>query len=433
MDSYSHEVVDARGMYILPGGVDQHTHFDAICEVGDKNTKGYETTDAAIVGGTTTIVEYAPQEPDMGLIDSIIFRRDKRAKGKIAVDFSFHALVTKVSDKIFYDIPNLPKYGVSSVKMFMAYKGSPLYVDDGTLYKAFLVAKTAGVTVFVHAENADMIEMLQKQCVSEGKLEPKYHAVSRPPFVESEATIRALNIAKAANAPVFIVHVSCRESMEAVRDAWNNGQLAYGETCPHYLILSVDNLSNPKFEQAAKYICSPALRTPDNHEVLWTALNKGWLRAVGSDHCGIDIKGMKEYGRNDFTKVPNGLPGVENRLAILWTYGVEKGKISRQKLVDLYATAPAKFNGIFPRKGHIDVGCDADLVIFNPNWKGIIRNETNLHQVDYSIYEGLEQIGRPEKVYLRGKLVANEGKFVGEKGQGQFINAKAYGAAYQNV
>lgn len=433
LDSGSHEVVDACGMYVLPGGVDQHTHFDALCNVGDRDTRGYETTDAAIVGGTTTIVEYAPQEPGKGLIDSIIYRRDKRAKGKIAVDFSFHALVTEVSDKIFDEIPQLPKYGVPSVKMFMAYKGSPLYVDDGSLYKALLAAKTAGVTVFVHAENADITDILQKQCVSEGKVEPKYHAVSRPPFVESEATIRALNIAKAADAPIFVVHVTCKEAMEAIRDAWNRGQAAYGETCSHYLTLSVDNLYKPEFEEAAKYICSPALRTPEHHEALWNALQKGWLKAVASDHCGIDIKGMKDYGRNDFSKIPNGSPSVENRLAILWTYGVEKGKISRQRLVDVFATAPAKFNGIFPRKGHIDVGCDADIVVFDPKWKGTISNETSLHQVDYCIFEGMEQIGRAEKVYLRGKLVADNGKFVGVKGQGQYINGEAYGSAYQNL
>lgn len=430
LDDRADEVVDAGGMFVLPGGVDQHTHF--ALPFGGTLTRGFETTPAAAVGGTTTIVDFAPQPRGMGIIDSVAKHMEEQADGKSAVDYAFHGIVMDVTDALFEEIPKLPDHGIPTMKLFMAYKGTPYMVDDSTLYRALIAAKKAGVTIMVHAENGDLIDVLQKQCIAANQVEPKYHAVSRPPEVEIEATIRALNIAGLAKAPIFVVHVSAKEAMWAIRNAYAARQPAYGETCPHYLTLSVDNLAKPDFE-GAKYVCSPALRTSDHHEALWQSVQKGWLQVVGSDHCGFNWKEQKHMGRDDFTKIPNGAPGVENRLAVLWAYGVEAGKLSRQRLVDVFATSPAKFNGLFPRKGHIGVGADADIILYDPKWQGSMTVEGSLQGVDYCPYEGMKQIGRPEKVYLRGQLIVEGGNFIGRKGQGQYIKGDPFGAAYRGL
>ncbi len=430
LDGRAKDVVDAGGMFILPGGVDQHTHF--ALPFGGTFTRGFETTPAAAVGGTTSIVDFVPQPPGMMLVDSVAKHIEEQADGKTAVDYAFHGMVMDVSDALFDEIPNLADQGIPTLKLFMAYKGTPFMVDDATLYRALVAAKKAGVTIMVHAENGDVIDVLQKRCVAANEVEPKYHAVSRPPAVETEATARAIAMASMAEAPIFIVHVSAKEAMWAIRNAYAAGQPVYGETCPHYLTLGVENLAKPDFE-GAKYVCSPALRTSDHHEALWESIQKGWLQVVGSDHCGFDWKQQKHMGRHNFTKIPNGAPGVENRLAVLWTYGVETGKLSRQRLVDVFATAPAKFNGIFPRKGNIQVGADADIVLYDPKWQGPMSVKGSLQGVDYSPYEGMKQIGRPEKVFLRGQVVVDGGQFVGRKDQGQHIKGEPFGAAYAGV
>ncbi len=430
LDKRAAEVIDASGKYVLPGGVDNHTHF--ALPFGGTVTRGFETTPAAILGGTTTIVDYAPQPRGMSITDSVAKHDEERASGKSAVDYAFHGIVMDVTDGLFEEIPKLPERGIPTLKLFMAYKGTPYMVDDATLFKALQAAKKSGVTIMVHAENGDVIDLLQKQCVSSGQVDPKYHAVSRPPAVEAEATARAVAIAAMADAPIFVVHVSCREAMEAIRDAYIDGVSAYGETCPHYMTLGVDNLSKPNFE-GAKYVCSPALRSPEHHAAMWQAIGKGWLQVVGSDHCGFDWKEQKHMGKDNFTKIPNGAPGVQYRLALLWTYGVETGKISRQKLVNVYATAPAKFNGLYPRKGDIAVGSDADIVIFDPQWEGTMSVNNSLEGVDFCAYEGMKQKGRVEKVFLRGNLSVDNGKFVGQAGQGRFLKGKPFGAAYQGL
>lgn len=424
------EIIDANGLYVLPGGVDQHTHFSL--PFGGTYTRGFESTNAAIVGGTTTVVDFVPQPPGMTIGDAVAKHDAEKAKGVAMVDYAFHGMVMDANETLFEEIPTLPEIGISTLKLFMAYKGTPFMVDDATIFKCLQVSKKAGVTIMVHAENGDIVDALQKQCLKVGQTEPKYHAVSRPPSVETEATVRAINLAEMADAPIFIVHVSCKEAMAAIRDAHSKGISVYGETCPHYLTLNVDNLCKDNFE-GAKYVCSPALRSPDHHEALWESIQKKWLQVVGSDHCGFDWKGQKHLGKDDFTKIPNGAPGVENRLAVLWTYGVEDNKLSKQRLVDLYATAPAKFNGLFPRKGHICIGADADLVLFDPSWQGCMSVEKSLQGVDYCLYEGMKQIGRPKKVYLRGRLVAQDGSYIGEKGQGIFIKSEPYGEAYINI
>jgi len=429
LNASGNEIVDAEGMYILPGGVDQHTHFSF--QYGDAIVRGFETSSAALVGGTTTVIDFVNQEAGKGIAETIEKYNEQKVSGVAMVDYSFHGVVTDPNDEVFKEIPKLPDYGIPTIKLFMAYKGFPYHSDDSAVFKALQASKEAGVTIMVHAENADIIDVLQKQCIAQGHVEPKYHAVSRPPLAEAEATQRAIYLAAIAEAPIYIVHVTCKEAMEAVRDAYIKGIAAYGETCTHYLVLGEENLAKPNFE-GAKYVCSPPLRTQEHQHALWEAVRKGWLTAVSSDHCGFDWKTHKHMGKDDFTKIPNGAPGLENRLAVLWTYGVETGKISRQKLVEIFATNPAKINGIFHRKGHIGVGYDADLVIFDPTWRGVMTVEGSLQGVDYCTFEGMEQKGRPDKVYLRGKLTVEKGKFIGQKGQGEFIEGKPFGLCYEN-
>jgi len=430
LDDRAETVIDASGKYLFPGGIDAHTHFDL--PFMGTNTAGFDTTPAAIVGGTTSVVDFTPQPAGFSLMDSIAKHREESIEGKTAVDYSLHSMVMDTSTKgIFSELDALIESGISSIKLFLAYKGTPFNVDDGTLFRMLEASKEIGMLVMTHAENGDVIEVLQKKLIAEGKTDPKYHAVSRPDVAEAEATARAASLAEAADAPIFIVHVSCKDSMLALRAARQRGVKVFGETCPQYLALDESYLAKPGFE-GAKYVCSPPLRNIRNQDPLWQALENGWIQTVGSDHCGFNFKGQKDMGLAGFTSIPNGTPGVENRLAILYTYGVMAGKLSLNRMVDAFATAPAKMFGMYPQKGSIAIGGDADIVIFDPEYTGTITAETSLHGVDYSSFEGFEQKGRAEKVFLRGNLSVDDGKFIGKLGQGKFIKRSPYGFAYQS-
>ncbi len=422
------EIIDAAGKYVLPGGVDQHVHFSFT--FNGTSTRGFRTSRAAAAGGSTTIIEFVNQIKDKGLVESIEDYRKENADGIAAVDYSFHAVLTDPRPEVIEEIPELAEVGYPVMKQFMAYKGMFFHADDEAILNALEKAKEAGVTVMVHAENADMIDVLQKKCIAAGKGDPYYHAVSRPPVAEAEATRRAIYLAETTDAPIYIAHVTCREAVDEIASAIARGQSVLGETCSHYLTLDESNLAKPGFE-GAKYVCSPALRTPDHLEYLWYALNRGWLNAVSSDHCGFDWKEQKHMGEGDFRNIPNGAPGLQNRLSVLWTYGVESGKISRQQLVDFYATAPAKINGLFPQKGSISIGADADIVIFNPEYKGVFTNDDMLHDVDYCTYEGMEQVGRVDTVLLRGKKIVDESGYIGKNGDGKLLRGKPFGLMYQ--
>ncbi|WP_174614550.1 dihydropyrimidinase [Virgibacillus ihumii] len=422
--------VDAKGKYVLPGGVDQHVHYSF--EFKGERVRGFETSNAAVAGGTTTVVEFVNQEQGKGMADTVFDVDKKEVAHQAMADYSYHAVVCDPVDSTFEEIADLPNRGISTVKLFMAYKGMPFHSDDEALYKALIAAKEAGVTVMVHCENADVIDYLQKKLVSEGKTDPYYHAVSRPARVELEATQRVINLAAMVGAPVYIVHVTAKSVMEAIRSAKNEGLPVYGETCVQYLMLDKDDLAKPNFE-GAKYVMSPALRTNADQEALWEAVNNGWLNAVSTDHCGFDWESQKHMGIEDFTDIPNGAPGVENRLGVLWTYGVNTGKISRQRFVDLFATTPAKNMGLHHQKGHIGVGMDADIVLYDPNGSSVISNETSLHGVDYSTFEGYKQEGKVDKVFLRGKLVVDEGEYTGKKGDGKFIPGKPFALGFDDV
>lgn len=421
------EVINAEGMYILPGGVDQHAHFSF--EFMGQRTKGFETTNAAALGGTTTVIEFVNQEEGKGLVETVEDYKKEWVEGISMVDYSFHPVITNPTKETFEDIKNLPSAGYPTVKLFMAYKGQFFHSDDEAVTNALLEAKDAGVTVMVHAENADLIELMQKRAIAEGNTDPYYHALTRPPIVETEATERAINLARFAEAPIYIVHVTTKGAVDAIKKAKEEGLPVFGETCTQYLLLDKEYLSRDNFE-GANYVCSPALRDKDDQEYLWQSLKDGWLNAVSSDHCGFTTE-QKKMGIDDFRKIPNGAPGLENRLPMLWTYGVEAGKITRSELVDYYAASPARNNGIDHRKGYLSPGYDADIVIYNPFVKKTVTIDDSLNGVDYTTYEGFEQIGECDRVFLRGETVVKDGKYVGQQGQGSFIKGTAYGTAFR--
>ncbi len=423
------DVIDATGKYILPGGVDQHVHF-SFSYKGSK-VRGFETSNAAAVGGTTTLIEFVNQVQGKGLIESIDEYRKAEADGIAMVDYSFHSVMTDPRPEVIEEIPKLADAGYPTMKLFMAYKGMFFHADDDAILQALYKGKEAGITVMVHAENAEMIDVLTKMLIAEGKTDPYYHAVSRPPVVEAEATRRAIYLAELAGAPLYVVHVSAKEALEEIKQAYGRGQAVYGETCSHYLVLDTDDLAKPGFE-GAKYVCSPALRNKEHRDALWEAVDRKWLNAISSDHCGFDYENQKHMGAGpgkSFADIPNGAPGLQNRLNILWTYGVCEGKISRSRLVDLYATMPARINGL-TKKGRIEIGYDADLVVFDPDYEGIISVDNNLEGVDYSPYEGFTQKGRAETVLLRGIRIVDKGKYIGNKGDGRFVPGEPYGYAY---
>ena len=436
LENRAQETIDAGGKYIFPGGVDGHIHFyEAECLAlpsADADASESDAIASAVAGGTTTVVQFAPQPEGLSILDSVHKHHEEKFKGRSAADFGLHAMVMDVKEAIFDELPALVDAGVPSIKLFMAYRGTPFCCDDGTIFRMLQKSRAVGMLTMVHAENADVIEVLQQQLVAAGKTDPKYHAVSRPPAVEAEAIQRTTALAQVAGAPVFIVHISCTEGMQALRSANQRGVAAFGETCPHYLTLDVDELARPDFE-GAKYVCSPPLREAWHQDELWRALQQGWIQTVGTDHCGLNFGVHKQPGREDFRKIPNGLPGVESRLALLYTYGVCTGKLSLERMVDVFATAPAKFYGLYPRKGSLTVGGDADIVIYDPDYSGRFSVATSLQGIDYNVHEGMQQLGRADKVFLRGHLMVDGGSFVGRKDQGEFLPRTPYGQAYTGM
>lgn len=422
-----HEIIDATGKYVFPGGVDEHVHM------GSFATLSFETSHAALVGGTTTIVDFAPQIKGKGIIESVKIQNEEFAKGKSSSDYSFHGMVMDTSESLLDEIPKMVDAGITTLKFFMAYKYTPFMVPDDLIFKGMQLAKKYGITIMVHAENGDMVYTLQNQLLAEGKTEPVYHAYSRPPIVEDEATQRAIYLAELAGCPLFVVHVSSKGAMEHVKTAHERGLPIYGETCTHYLTLNQSFLEKPNFE-GAKYVCSPALRTDEHLESMWDGIKNNYLLAVGSDHAAV-AGGFekKKDGLNNFAKIPNGCPSVQDRLTMLWSQGVEKGKISKQRFVEVFATNPAKIVGLYPQKGAILPGSDADIVIYDSTFKGTITHADSYEGTDYAAFEGFEKIGIADKVFLRGKIVSERGKFVGEKGKGKYIIPKPYALCYDEL
>ncbi|MDW7740340.1 MAG: dihydropyrimidinase [Bacillota bacterium] len=411
------EIVDAEGKLVIPGAIDVHTHLDMPfggTVTADDFTTG---TIAAAAGATTCIVDYALQTPGKTLQEALDAWH-QRAKGKCAVDYGFHIAVTDLTDAVLNEIPVLINKGYPSFKVFMAYKGV-FQVDDATLLKVLKRAGEAGGLVLVHAENGDVIDVLTKEMLAAGLTDPVYHALSRPPEAEEEAVNRFITMAELSGSPAYVVHLSDAGALGRVADARLRGLPVYAETCPQYLFLDLDRYYEPDFG-GAKYVMSPPLRECGNEEYLWSGLVSGNLQVVASDHCSFNLKGQKDLGKSDYTKIPNGAPGVETRVQLTYNGGVVAGRFSINKFVDLVSTAPAKLFGLYPQKGTIAVGSDADLVIFDPVKKFTFSSQTQHQNVDYNPYEGYEGLGVPVKVYLRGQLVIDNGNYVGTVGDGRF-------------
>jgi dihydropyrimidinase len=417
------KVIDAAGRYVMPGGIDVHTHLDMPFG-GTTSADDFETgTIAAAFGGTTTLVDFAIQYKGQTLRHAFDTWMGK-AQGKAAIDYAFHCIITDLSGAQLDEMGALVNEGVPTFKLFMAYPGV-FMLDDASIFRVMSAAAKYGGMICMHAENGGAIDVIVQRALAEGKTAPKYHALTRPVTAEAEATSRAIALAEMAGAPVYIVHLSCNEALEKVREARDRGLAAYAETCPQYLYLSLENMEEPGFE-AAKYVFTPPLREKWHQEKLWKGLAQDDLQVVSTDHCPFCMKEQKELGRNDFTKIPNGGPGIEHRLSLIFSGGVSGGRFSVNRFVQLVATAPAKLFGLYPRKGTVAVGSDADLVIFDPNEEAVISAATHHMRVDYSMFEGLKVKGVTKTVFSRGREIVSNGKWTGKAGTGQFVRRHQY-------
>jgi dihydropyrimidinase len=425
LPTHGAEIIDANGCYVFPGGIDPHTHLDM--PFGGTITKDdFESgTIAAAFGGTTTVIDFCLTNKGLPLSQSIQTWHDK-AKDKAVIDYGFHLMIGEMNDDVLKQLDGvINEEGITSFKVFMAYK-NVLQADDETLFRTLIAAKELGALVMVHGENGDVIDYLTKKALADGNTDPIYHALTRPPEVEGEATGRAATLTGLAGSQLYVVHVSCAEAVQKITEARNKGFNVWGETCPQYLVLDQTYLEKPNFE-GAKYVWSPPLREKWNQDVLWNALKTGQLQTIGSDQCSFDFKGQKELGRGDFTKIPNGGPIIEDRLSILFSEGVKKGRITLNQFVDITSTRIAKLFGLFPKKGTITIGADADLVIFDPNVQRTLSVEAHHMAVDYSAFEGMEVTGEPISVLVRGEFVVRNKKFVGTPGSGQYLKRAKYG------
>jgi dihydropyrimidinase len=424
---------DATGLIIFPGGVDVHTHMEFL--LGDAETcDSFATgTQSAAFGGTTTIIDFALQQRGQSPKQTL----DQRlavASPQAAVDFGFHLILTDSASEHFSELPDLVNQeGISSFKMFMAYPGV-LMMDDAAIFRAMRTVGEHGGMINIHAENGAVIEVLIQEALAKGHTSPKYHALTRPRIMEAEATHRAIRIAELAEVPVYIVHLSAKEALEAVVEARDRGIPAFAETCPHYLFLTIEEYDRPGFD-AAKFVMTPPLREHDCQTALWRGLRFDDLQVVATDHCPFcfnenphGLRKSKQLGRDNFAQIPNGAPGVEFRLPLLYDGGVRTGKISLNRFVQLVSTAPAKMFGLFPRKGTIAVGSDADLVLFDPNQTHTLSATTHHSNVDYSLFEGRTVTGKVTKVFLRGELVVDGDQWLGRTGSGQYQKRSASGA-----
>ena len=418
--------IDAKGCYLFPGGIDPHTHFDL--PVGETTTADdfISGTKAAAVGGTTTIIDFATQNKGESLEQALANWHEK-ADGKSYIDYGFHLAVSDVNPSVLEEMTTISqRTGISSIKLYMAYKNI-LQVDDNTLLQVLKLAAKVGLLVCVHCENGDAIDALVKEAKDKGQIEPRYHARTRPITVEQEATERAIHLAEIAGAPLYVVHVSSEAALQKIEEGRSRGLAIYGETCPQYLLLDESYYDVEDFT-AAKYVMSPPLRPALNQAALWLGLNHGSLSTVGSDHCSFNLKGQKELGSSDFSKIPNGGPGVENRFGLLYTKGVAAGKISLSQFVAMTSTNAAKLFGLFPRKGTIGVGSDADIVIWDPAAETTISAKTQTQKVDYNLYEGMQQIGKPRHVFLRGRTIVKDGILNESAPDGCYLRRKPYSA-----
>ena len=409
--------IDARGKYVIPGGIDVHTHLDMPFG-GATSADDFESgTIAAAFGGTTSVVDFAMQPSGSSLHQGLADWHSK-AEGKSVIDYGFHMIIREVTKSSLAEMDDLvKKEGVTSFKLFTAYPGV-FYVDDASIFRALRKTGDNGGLICMHAENGPVIDVLIEEAKARGERAPAWHALTRPPRLEAEASHRVLCLAEVAKVPLYIVHLSAREALDQVREARDRGVRAYAETCPQYLFLDHRNYEEPDFG-GSKYVMSPPLRMPGNNEALWRGLALDDLQVISTDHCPFCMK-EKRLGEGDFSKIPNGAPGVETRLYLTFE-GVREGRITLNRWVQLNSTAPAKIFGLYPRKGTLSVGADADVVVWDPERKHTLGVKELHMRVDYNPYEGREVVGAPTAVFSRGKLVIEGDRFVGRKGEGKFI------------
>src|SRR6187397_393875 len=422
LDMSADKTIDAAGKYVLPGGIDVHTHLDMPFG-GTNSADDFESgTMAAAFGGTTSIVDFAIQYRGQTLHHAWEAWM-KKAEGKASIDYGFHMIITELNDQEELEMDALVRQGVTSFNLFMAYPGV-FMLDDASIFTALMRTGQNGGTICMHAENGGVIDVLTKKAVAEGKTAPKYHALTRPARAEAEATHRAIALAEMADVPIYIVHLSAAEALEMVTEARDRGLPAYAETCPQYLFLSYDNYEEPGFD-GAKYVMSPPLRPKETQQRLWRGLAFNDLQVISTDHCPFCMKEQKELGCDDFSKIPNGAPGIETRMSLVYDGGVRTGRISLNRFVELTSTSPAKIFGLFPRKGTIAPGSDADIVIFDPERTMRLSVNTLHMKVDYNPYEGREVAGVTDTVISRGKVIVDGGKFTGRAGGGAFLKRSA--------
>jgi len=419
-------VVDAQGLVVLPGGVDCHTHMEntfgesTTCDTFESGTR------SAAFGGTTTIIDFAFQRKDTSVLEAIRTAQAK-AQGAAVIDYGFHVITTHVDDGTLADMRHAIRHeGVSSFKMFMAYPNSVM-VDDAAIFRAMRMVGQHGGMICLHAENGTIIELLIREALAQGNTAPKYHALTRPAIMEGEATHRGIKLAELAQAPVYFVHLSAKEALGEVVAARDLGIPVFAETCPHYLFFD-DSAYDSEAWEVAQYVMSPPLRSKDAQQALWRALKMDQLQIVSTDHCPFCMKEghlgrvkQKPHGKHDFSRIPNGVPGVETRMTVIHDGGVRRNRLSLNRFVEITSTAPAKLFGLFPRKGTIAVGSDADIVLFAPDEKHVITAKTQHTNCDFSLFEGKEVVGRVKKVFARGDLIVDGDAWLGAPGRGQFV------------
>ncbi len=421
-------VIDASGKYVIPGGLDVHTHLDMPFG-GTTSCDDFETgTKAAAFGGTTCIIDFATQSKGTRMRNALDVWW-KKAENKAVIDYGFHMIVTDLPEAHMEDMSDMVREGITSFKLFMAYP-NVLMVDDATIFRAMQHTAKTGALVCMHAENGNVIDLIVKQALAEGKTAPIYHALTRPTTAEGEAVNRSIALAEMAGAPVYIVHLSSSDALDKVAEARDKGLPVYAETCPQYLFLSLDDMNKPGFEDA-KLVFTPPLREKWNQEKLWAGLKNNTLQVVSTDHCPFCFKEQKELGLHDFTKIPNGGPGIEHRMQLMFDGGVRQGRISLNRWVELTSATPAKMFGLYPEKGTIAVGSDADIVIWDPEKEYTISAKTHHMAVDYSMFEGKKVKGNIDTVFSRGEMIIRNDKFLGKAGRGNFVKRDTYAGAWK--
>ncbi len=417
-------IVDATGCLVIPGGVDPHVHFDSPTQRAIVADDFYSGTVAAAFGGTTTVIDFAFQLGELTPSQALNTGLD-RATGKAIVDYGFHLVLTKSDEATIGELPSLLQLGVSSYKLYMAYERRGLFMRDDDIYKVMRAAGKIGTLVMLHAENGPLTDLFVQEALSRGDIGPQWHPKTRPPLTEVEAIYRGITIAKLAKSAVYFVHVSTEGGVNHIHDARRCGLDVYGETCPHYLLLDESVYNGSGFEPA-KWVLTPPIRSAEHQSALWKALKTKDLSTVATDHCPFCFEGGKDFGVDDFSVIPNGGPGIEHRLSLLYDAGVTTGRIGLERWVELTSTAPARLFGLSHRKGHISVGADADIVVFDPNVHTSITVENAHSNVDYSMYEGMKLLGGIRTVISRGEVIVDDGKLYAAAGRGRFMSRQSY-------